>query len=116
MDVYGQATTGSINPGGAALPPPLDLESGPGHAIEGAADAVNPLVEQAATRAHHAVDAMARAVSRAAVALDEKRRKLGGMQSEFTERCCDEVRARPLAAVGVAAGVGFLLGVLLSRP
>lgn len=125
MDSLGQSTTGTINPGGTSFPLRENRESmettkamessGLGHSVEGADDTVRPVVDQVAARAHRAVDTLAEAATRAAATLEEKRRRLGGMQSHLTERCCDEVRARPLASVGLAAGVGFLLGSLMTR-
>lgn len=71
--------------------------------------------ERLAEAAHHAVDSLGAYGSRA----EERLRDTTEIASERSREVMDQVRRyvedHPLAAIGIAAGVGFALGVLM-RP
>ena len=67
-------------------------------------------------------DRAAEARERAAESVRAARERLSGLEEELLERARDAardtedyVRRNPWQSVGIAAGVGLLLGVLLSR-
>lgn len=84
-------------------------------AIAAAADAAHPAVDRLAANIHHAVDRVAGTATEAAESLDAKSRQLRDAQVRLTERCCAQVREKPMASLGIAAGAGLLLGWLLGR-
>lgn len=82
----------------------------------GAVAGLVPVVERVAASAHDAVDKAAGAAAAAAKAVDRKSGKvLKTLQGRYVEGCRERVRDKPLAAVGVAAAAGLVLGLLLIR-
>jgi ElaB/YqjD/DUF883 family membrane-anchored ribosome-binding protein len=84
----------------------------------------DPVVERAAASAHQAVDQVASKVSPAvermrsvaqdsADTLQAKLDDLGALRTDWTESCRAYVRERPLAALGMAVLVGFLLSRMI---
>lgn len=83
-------------------------------------------LDRATTKAHEALD---RAALRAGPAVTQLREKtasaveslkarmqdMSAMQGQALESARTQVRANPLAAVGIAAAAGYLLGALLRR-
>jgi ElaB/YqjD/DUF883 family membrane-anchored ribosome-binding protein len=93
-------------------------------AVTESADRLHGSVEKIAQSAHQAVD---RVASRAAPAIDQARSAaahageavsarlddLTAMQDEWMESMRDQVRAHPLAVVGVAVLAGLLIGRIM---
>lgn len=83
-------------------------------------------MDRATTKAHEALD---RAALRAGPAVTQLREKtasaveslkarmqdMNAMQGQALESARTQVRANPLAAVGIAAAAGYVLGMLLRR-
>jgi ElaB/YqjD/DUF883 family membrane-anchored ribosome-binding protein len=69
-------------------------------------------VDRASDDAEDAIASAAKALTRAAEALSEEAR---AQARAAAGRTVEDIRSRPLAAVGAAAAVGVLVGFLLSR-
>ena len=82
-------------------------------AIDRVSDAARPAVEHLATSAHHTVDSLTGAASRAAGKIDETSRQLRDVRLRYAECCGSYVRDKPLAALGIALGAGFVISWLL---
>lgn len=100
----------------------LDSSNTTGGNLRGGSDTL----DRATTKAHEALD---RAALRAGPAVTQLREKtasaveslkarmqdMSAMQGQALESARTQVRANPLAAVGIAAAAGYLLGALLRR-
>lgn len=84
-------------------------------AINKAQDVTRPAVEHMATSAHHAVDRIGSAATHAADSLAMRGEQVRDAQLRLTESCRSQVRAQPIASIGVAVAGGFLLGWLLKQ-
>lgn len=75
--------------------------------------ALHSATQRLAQAAHEAVDTLSAYVGRA----EERLRESGTMASERSREIADQVKQyvedHPLAAIGIAAGVGFALGMML---
>ncbi|MEP7181984.1 MAG: DUF883 C-terminal domain-containing protein [Betaproteobacteria bacterium] len=94
----------------------VDQATGSLHrAIDKASGAARPAVDRIAAGVHETVDNIAVSATRAAETLDVKSGQVRDAQARFTENCRVRIQEDPLASLGIAAAVGFLLGYLL-RP
>jgi ElaB/YqjD/DUF883 family membrane-anchored ribosome-binding protein len=76
------------------------------------ADKAGPAIDRVAQVAHQTVDKVAQAAAPAADWLNESAEQLKAQQQELIEGCRAYVRDRPLVAVGIAVGAGYLIGRL----
>jgi ElaB/YqjD/DUF883 family membrane-anchored ribosome-binding protein len=84
--------------------------------VDKIADAARPAVDKLAGSAHQAVDKMTSLASSAAATFDQKRVQLNTASAELVDNARTYVRANPIAAISIAAAVGFILSrVLKSR-
>jgi ElaB/YqjD/DUF883 family membrane-anchored ribosome-binding protein len=83
------------------------------HAIDAAAARVAPAIDRVARAAHETVDKVAQAAVPAADWLNESADQLRLQREQWMENSRGYIRERPLLTVGVALGVGYLLGRLL---
>jgi ElaB/YqjD/DUF883 family membrane-anchored ribosome-binding protein len=83
------------------------------NAIDKATGIARPAVDQVAAGVHHAVDRLADAANHAAQSIEAKSGQLRAAQSRATETVLSQIRERPLASLGAAVAVGFLLSWLL---
>jgi ElaB/YqjD/DUF883 family membrane-anchored ribosome-binding protein len=83
-------------------------------AIDRVSDAARPAVDRLASGAHEAVDKIAGAATQAADALAVKGEQLKGAQVRAMDACRGHVREHPVASLGIALAVGFVLSRLLS--
>ena len=88
--------------------------SGAHQKIDDAKNASKPAVDQAAQGAHAAVDKASDMVSRSAEALDHKSEQLGEAKDEFVRATQKYVHENPMASIGIAVAVGFVLSRILS--
>ena len=84
-------------------------------AINKAADKVHPAVDQVAAKVHKATDSLAGAASHAAERFDSKSEEFMDAQERLMESLQAYVQEKPLQALGMAAGAGFLLSVLMRK-
>ena len=71
-------------------------------------------IDKASNSAHEAFDKIANATGHAAEALGEKGEQLKNAEQQLLKNCRSYIGDNPITSVGIAAGVGFLLGRLLS--
>lgn len=84
--------------------------------VDRIAGAARPTVDKLADSAHQAVDKMTSLASSAAETFEQKRIQLNTASAELVDNARVYVRANPMAAIGIAAAVGFILSrVLKSR-
>lgn len=101
---------------GGAVTRTLDNAANSAHkAIDQASGAARPAVDHMASSAHHAVDRLGGAATHAVDAIEMRSGQMRDMQSRLTSSCRSQVRDTPIAAIGVAAAGGFLLGWLLRQ-
>jgi len=80
--------------------------------IDKVSNAARPAVDRLTTSAHQAVDKIADAATTAAESIAVKSEQLKSAHARITEEARIYVRSNPLAAVGVAVAVGFVLSRL----
>ncbi len=88
--------------------------SGAHQAIDKVSEAARPAVDRIAASAHQAVDKVQGAASQAAESLGAKADHLKQAQTHLTEACGSYMRSNPMASLGIAVGIGFVLSRLLS--
>ncbi len=82
--------------------------------IESNTNRVDETIDRVKTGAHEAVDRAASATSHAAEAVTKKGEQLKNAEQQFVEDCRGYIHDNPVASLGIAVGVGFLLSRLLS--
>jgi hypothetical protein len=78
-----------------------------------AIDRAAPTMDRVAQAAHRTVDKVADAAGPAADWIAQNTSQLRNLQAEFLDDCRVRVRERPLAALGIAFAVGYLLARVL---
>ncbi len=81
--------------------------------IERASDALHPAVDRLASGAHQAVDKLAGVATQASHTLGAKSEQMKDVQQKLAEDCRAYVREKPVTALAIAAGAGFLISRLL---
>jgi ElaB/YqjD/DUF883 family membrane-anchored ribosome-binding protein len=76
------------------------------------ADKAGPAIDRVAQAAHQTVDRVAQAAAPAADWINQSAEQLKAQQQELVDSCRSYVRERPLVAVGIAVGAGYLIGRL----
>lgn len=89
------------------------MGSGAHEAIDKATDAARPAVDRIASSAHQAVDKAKGAATHAAETLGEQADHLKEAQTHLVEACGKYMRTNPVASLGLAVGVGFLISRLM---
>lgn len=84
-------------------------------AIDSATNAAKPAVERLNQTAHETVDKLMRAASMTAESVAAKSEQLMDAQERFTEECRVYVRQKPVTALAVAVGAGFLLSKFMRK-
>lgn len=87
----------------------------PHEAVTSAEQAMRSTTERIARAAHEAIDKLSGYSSRTEERLREGSRRAGETTREYADQVSGYVSSRPLAALAIALGVGFLLGVLARR-
>lgn len=109
-----ESINSTINQNAANLERKVDQVSHTAHqAIDSAADAAHPAVQRLNQTAHQTVDKLIRAANSTATTVAAKSEQLMDAQERFTEECRVYVRQKPVTALAVAVGAGFLLSRLL---
>ncbi len=85
------------------------------HAIDRASSAAGPAIDQFAAGAHQAADRLALAANQASTSLETAAEQFKFKQAKLMESCGSYVREKPVTALGIAVGIGFLLGMLFGR-
>lgn len=80
--------------------------------IDQTSDALHPKVERIAQGAHQAVEKLAGVATQATRQWGTKSEQFKTAQQKLTEDCRVQVREKPVAALAIAAGIGFLLSRL----
>jgi len=70
---------------------------------------------RAAQAAHQAIDQLSARGAEAELRLRDAGTRVSARSQELTKELTDYVTEKPLAALGIAAAAGFVLGVLLRR-
>jgi ElaB/YqjD/DUF883 family membrane-anchored ribosome-binding protein len=81
-------------------------------AVDRVAQTAHQAVDRIAAKAAPAVERMRNSASTAADSMHSRMEDFSAMQDEWTESMRDQVRAHPLAVVGLAVLAGMLLGRL----
>lgn len=81
-------------------------------AVDRVAQSAHDAVDRIAAKAGPAVDRMRGSAASAADTMHARMEDFSAMQDEWTESMRDQVRAHPLAVVGLAVLAGMLLGRL----
>jgi|SRR5512144_434941 ElaB/YqjD/DUF883 family membrane-anchored ribosome-binding protein len=81
-------------------------------AVDRVAQSAHQAVDRIASKAGPAMDRMRSTATNAADTVQSRMDDLSVMQEEWTESMRDQVRAHPLAVVGLAVLAGMLLGRL----
>lgn len=84
-------------------------------AVSSAEQAVRSTTDRVARAAHEAIDTLSGYGARTEERLREGRRRAGETTREYADQVSGYVSSRPLAALAIALGVGFLMGVLSRR-
>ena len=83
--------------------------------IDKAAEAARPTVEKLSSTAHVAVDKMSTAASQAASKMTEKAGQMKDLQDQVIADTRVRVREKPMTALAIAAGAGYIISRLLRR-
>lgn len=75
---------------------------------------VDETFNQLKSGAHDAMDKVAHATSQAADALSHKGEQLHDAEQQMLKNCRGFIQDNPVASLGIAVGVGFLISRLLS--
>jgi ElaB/YqjD/DUF883 family membrane-anchored ribosome-binding protein len=103
---------------------PSSATSGMGNRLEDTIERADEAVDQTASRAHEAVDRFApnvdRLTNRAHQTIDSTAqwaqttaRRVSDTTTQYADEWSEYVRQRPLASVGIALAVGYVLGRLM---
>jgi ElaB/YqjD/DUF883 family membrane-anchored ribosome-binding protein len=103
-----------------------NVSNGAHKAIDAASAAVSPAANGIAATAHQTVDRLVSAANSASQtlsqkgeqwseALSQRGQQISAAGARLAESSRDQVRNRPMAAVGVALAAGFALGWLLKK-
>ncbi len=92
-----------------------DAQRGAHEAIDSVTGKVHPAVDQVASRVHEATDSLAGAASQAADRLERKSEEFMDSQAQMLENIRDYTHQKPMTALGIAVGAGFLLSLLLRK-
>jgi ElaB/YqjD/DUF883 family membrane-anchored ribosome-binding protein len=84
-------------------------------AIDAATEKAHPAVDQVARRVHKATDNLADAASHAAARFDEKSEEFMDAQARLMESAREYIQEKPLQAIGMAVGAGFILSMLMRK-
>ncbi|MEO7030812.1 MAG: hypothetical protein ABI351_01700 [Herbaspirillum sp.] len=83
--------------------------------IDQTSDALHPKVERIAQGAHEAVEKLASVATQATQQWGVKTEQIKTAQQKLTDECRAQVREKPVAALAIAAGIGFLISRLFRR-
>lgn len=92
-----------------------DANSTVHHAIDRASSAAGPAIDQLAAGAHQAADRLALAANQASTSLETAAERFKDKQARLIESCGSYVLEKPVTALGIAVGSGFLLGLIFGR-
>lgn len=92
-----------------------EIANGLHGAINSAANAASPVIDNLTASAHQAADKMAGSASRAAEVLEQKSRQLKDSQARLTESCRTHMREKPLTSLGIAVAAGVLLALIFKN-
>lgn len=112
------SSTGSLSSGTGSS---LDTSSTGGNlrgsdsSLDRATTKAHEALDRAALRAGPAVTQLREKTASAVESLKARMQDMSAMQGQALESARTQVRANPLAAVGIAAAAGYLLGALLRR-
>lgn len=81
--------------------------------VDRLANAARPAVDRLADTAHSAVDRMTNFASTAASSLGQRREQLNTVSAELVDNARTYVKANPIAAISIAAAVGFVLSRMM---
>lgn len=84
----------------------------PHQAVSSAEQAVQSTTERVARAAHEAIESLSGFGGRTEERLRESGRRAGETTREYADEMSHYVSKRPFAAVAIALGVGFLMGML----
>ena len=114
MDIS-ETTNGTINKTSSVFDQKIDQASNAAHqAINDAASATRPAVQRLNQTAHQTVDKLTRVASSTAETVAAKSTQLMDAQERLTEECRVYIRQKPVTALAVALGAGYLLSRLLT--
>jgi len=84
-------------------------------AIDTVSEKTHPAVDSVTSGAHSATNSVAGAANHAATAIDEKSELFLEAQERLMDNCRSFVQEKPLAALGLALGAGFILNWWLRK-
>jgi ElaB/YqjD/DUF883 family membrane-anchored ribosome-binding protein len=105
----------AINKNTTQLDQKVDQASAAAHkVITDAVSAAHPAVQRLNQTAHQTVDKFMRVASTTAETVANKSEQLMDAQERLTEECRVYIRQKPVTAMAMALGVGYLLSRLLT--
>jgi ElaB protein len=113
MDPFGNVTS-NPNDAGGMLGKAGDPANPEVHAkIDKVSDIARSTVDTLAAGAHQGFDKAAAAAGQAATTLDTKREELKVAQAKLMENTRNYVRKNPVASIGIATAIGYVVSRLL---
>lgn len=110
-----ETTNGAINQTASRFDQKVDQVSAAAHqAISDASNAAHPAVQRLNQTAHQTVDKLTRVASSTAETVATKSGQLMDAQERLTEECRVYIRQKPVTALAIAIGAGYLLSRLLT--
>ncbi len=104
--------SGTDNPAAAAGEAAARAHNALDTAVDKAAPAVNRFVDKAVDKAHSTIDRVAQSAIPAAEAVQSAVSRTQDASARMMDACAVKVREQPLAAIGVAAAIGYIVGRL----
>ena len=105
----------TINKSASQLNQTVDQASTAAHqAISNVASAAHPAVQRLNQTAHQTVDKLMRVANTTAETVANKSEQLMDAQERLTEECRVYIRQKPVTAMAIAVGAGYLVSRLLA--
>lgn len=115
MDTNFSSNTNSSDSGGMLGKAGDAANAGAHTRIDKVSDVARTTVDSLAAGAHQGYDKASDAASRAAETFDAKREELKIAQAKLMESCRGYIRQNPVASMGIATAIGYVLSRLLKR-
>ncbi|MEX2130040.1 MAG: hypothetical protein WD772_01030 [Pseudohongiellaceae bacterium] len=85
------------------------------HTINSATEKSHPAIDRIAAGAHHATDRIGEATTHAASAIDHKSDQFMDAEARLLANVREFIQEKPLSALGIALGAGYVLNWWLQK-
>lgn len=113
METFGNATSNPNDASGVLGKVGEPLNPGAHAKIDKVSDIARSTVDSVTAGAHQGYDKAATVAGQAAETLDAKREQLKMAQAKLMENTRSYVRNNPVASIGIAAAIGYVMSRLL---